>query len=613
MVMYRRRIRGRFFIFIALLLVILGAVGWGAKVVIDQKAVASNAKEFDDFLKTDDFSQARAFYDSVDKVVKGAVREQSLEKMNESIRQRVSSFSLLALQGNTLPGDHPAIKGLPRFSKESLAFLQEEVSRAYEQYAQGKLEYARINAYFDNIRLLGFADDLVNNYAQQALGIYNAQEGLRDAEENISSGNYYEAYKFYASVDPASNQYEKAQSQMERYRADALANVLNIAAKQAEGQRYEEAMQTLDEAAPLFPDEAALTAKAAEYKQANEVAKNDLVPYSGPIEHVFTHTLIAFPEIANSSPAMQQALYRDCITPYELKKILPQLYAKGYILIDINLLYTETTDENGNTVPKIGQLMLPRGKKPLILSIDDVVYDANKMGMGMVDKLIVGEDGRVLSYTKMKDGTEVISDDNEVFPIVDKFVEEHPDFSFNGAKGTLCMTGFQGIFGYRTQRDAPAGTDIEKEKAEALKVAKALKDSGWNFASHSYKHGKMKSKMSLESVQDDADKWEREVASLLGETKIFVYPYGDSLHPGDADNAKLKVLYDKGFRLFCGVGGSQPYIRVEKDKKSIFMDRRPFDGYSLTHRQESYKDLIDCNASIDPQRPLDVTRDNTYY
>ena len=66
--------------------------------------------------------------------------------------------------------------------------------------------------------------------------------------------------------------------------------------------------------------------------------EESLVSYSGPVEHVFTHCLIAYPEICYSSPEMMKSLDTDCLTPKEFTKIIQSLYDQGYILIDINSL-----------------------------------------------------------------------------------------------------------------------------------------------------------------------------------------------------------------------------------------------------------------------------------
>ena len=327
-----------------------------------------------------------------------------------------------------------------------------------------------------------------------------------------------------------------------------------------------------------------------------ETFQTDLVPYTGVIEHLFTHCLIAFPEICYAGNRMTPSLDRDCITPYEFKKVLQSLYINDYILIDANLIAGTTKDGN---VKLLTPLMLPKGKKPVILSVDDVVYDANKAYTGMVDKLILDNHGNIATYTKLSDGTEVISRDNEVFPILDDFVTEHPDFSFQGVKGTIALTGFQGILGYRTQSGGPAGVDRSAEREAAAKVAGALKDDGWNFGSHSYGHSHMDTKMSLASVKNDIKRWHDEVGPIVGDTCLFFYPYGETVKYGDP---KYDALYEAGFRLFFGVSWKYPYLEAMPNDKGVLQTRRNIDGYTLRNGHEALFQFFDTLDVIDPIR-----------
>ena len=47
-------------------------------------------------------------------------------------------------------------------------------------------------------------------------------------------------------------------------------------------------------------------------------------------------------------------------------------------------------------------------------------------------------------------------------PILNKFVKEHPDFSLNGEKGVVALTGYEGVLGYRTNE--LNSKDYEKKK-----------------------------------------------------------------------------------------------------------------------------------------------------
>jgi len=321
----------------------------------------------------------------------------------------------------------------------------------------------------------------------------------------------------------------------------------------------------------------------------------NLVLFEGEIEHIFTHCLIAFPEITYSGNPSTATIDFNCITAHEFKLIIESLYRNNFILIDINIIFE--VDEYG--APHLVPLYLPEGKKPVILSIDDVEYDPRKRGRGMVDKLIVEEDGRVSSFTEHADGTIVISRDNELFPILDEFVTRHPRFSFRGAKGTLAVTGYAGLFGYRTHHHYEG--DIEAETAAAIKVAEALKEAGWNFASHSYAHAHMNDRLDLEGVRRDTEQWANEVAPIVGDTMIFIYPYGERF---EQDAAKHQVLLDAGFRLFGGVWWSQAYMRVLPEGRGLLQFRRNLDGFTLRIGRDAFMHMFDTEEVIDPIRQL---------
>lgn len=329
---------------------------------------------------------------------------------------------------------------------------------------------------------------------------------------------------------------------------------------------------------------------------AEKKKDENLELYQGEIVHLFTHCLLAYPSVAlSSSNPMRKDYDRDCITPDEFLSILQNLYDRDYILIDINKTFKE---ENG--VVKKAEMYLPKGKKPLIFSFDDVNYDSKKIGKGMVDKLIV-KDGEIFASTKIN-GKEEIKNDNEFVCILESFVEKNPDFSFQGARGTLCLTGFDGVLGYRTS--SRNKVNRKEEIAKAKKVVKVLKDKGWNFACHSFGHYHMK-KISFEKFEEEVNLWNLEVKPIIGETALYVYPYGEWEIYDDEYNfsKKHKLLLQNGFKLFCGVGIQNFYSFVPyqtKDKpKSLFMDRKPIDGFTLRNKKAQLSSLFCADEVLD--------------
>ena len=179
------------------------------------------------------------------------------------------------------------------------------------------------------------------------------------------------------------------------------------------------------------------------------------------------------------------------VTADEYRAILQSVYDRGYVLVDIADVWSETTDENGNAKMVKNTLYLPEGKKPLILSFDDTNYYEYMLSNGFAWKLVIGEDGKIASYGKDPQGAEVVSRDLDAIPILDKFVEEHPDFSPFGAKGCLSLTGYEGILGYRTQTDTKSWTEAQEQnrqkEREAVKpIIAELKRTGWTFGSHTW-------------------------------------------------------------------------------------------------------------------------------
>ena len=318
--------------------------------------------------------------------------------------------------------------------------------------------------------------------------------------------------------------------------------------------------------------------------------------FNGEIEHIFIHCLVAYPEIAfKETNSMKSAYEKDCITSEEFCLLLNELYKNNYVLVDINSTFK--VDENG--VAEKQKVNVPKGKKPLVLSVDDVVYDHKKAGKGMVDKIIVDSNGNLATSTVIN-CKEEIAYDKEFVCILENFISSHPDFSVKNARATINLTGFDGILGYRTQTSNK--TNREEQIINEKKVVQKLKEKGYNFACHSYGHYHMK-QISLENFKREIDAWNEEVVPLIGKTNIYVYPYGEwEIMSGNKLSEKQQLLIDDGFKLFCGVGIKNFYSYMPYNKKIsqkiLFMDRAPIDGTTLTTYAKDLSNLIDASSVL---------------
>lgn len=341
------------------------------------------------------------------------------------------------------------------------------------------------------------------------------------------------------------------------------------------------------------------------------------VAYDGIVEHLFFHPVVAYPELAFDGDSQANGIDDYMVTADEYRKILQSVYDRGYILVDIADVWSETTDEAGNAKMVRNTLYLPEGKKPLILSFDDTNYYEYMLSNGFAWKLVIGEDGKIASYGKDPQGQEVVSRDLDAIPILDKFVEEHPDFSPFGAKGCLSLTGYEGILGYRTQTDTQSWTEAQeanrqKEREAVKPIIAELKRTGWTFGSHTWGHIRLGGSKSLETIQADTKRWADEVGSLVGPTNVLFYPHGE--RPDGDDWQKtgpiFQYLQSQGFRIFCSVGINS-FSYIKKDISAVICDRLHPDGTTLRGSDKVlswYSQFYDARDIIDldvrPQREV---------
>ena len=330
------------------------------------------------------------------------------------------------------------------------------------------------------------------------------------------------------------------------------------------------------------------------------------VPSEERVEHLFFHPVVAYPELAFDGDRMEEGIDDYMVTVGEFNKILNSLYERDYILVDIGDVWREDKNEAGEPVMVRNTLYLPEGKKPLIFSYDDTNYYPYMLENGFTYKLILGEDGKIWSYGLDPAGNEVISRDLDAITILDKFVEEHPDFSPFGAKACLSLTGYEGILGYRTQTDSedwtPEREASRQREIEAVKpIVAELKRTGWTFGSHTWGHIRLGSN-GMEKIRSDTEKWLNEVGSLVGPTTILFYPHGERPDGGDwkQTGEVFRYFQEKGFRVFCSVG-TESFSFIKKDICAVICDRLHPDGTTLRSKyaDKRYGQFYDAREIID--------------
>ncbi|MDD3278447.1 MAG: polysaccharide deacetylase family protein [Lachnospiraceae bacterium] len=391
----------------------------------------------------------------------------------------------------------------------------------------------------------------------------------------------------------------------------------------AVGYDYDGAIALL-QAYPGYDTDSDMTAKINEYNTAKSgcVAVDvDTVP------HIFYHSLIndtnrAFNVAALGQPAVD-GFNAWMTTVEEFDKITQQMYDNGYVLVRLRDLVVQTTDADGTVhFAKNTNLMLPAGKKAFVLSIDDLSYYHSYAAEGYPEKLVLDDNGLVKCLYTDADGNTSVGD-YDVVPRLNTFLREHPDGAYHGARGMIAMTGYNGVFGYRTDSDyrdrlalksdqqawldAHPDFNYDQEIADATVIANAIKAEGWEFASHTWGHISVTTK-TAEQLKTDNEKWIANVQNIVGPVDTIIFAHGNDI--GDwrayaSDNDRYNYYKSVGYNFFCNVDGSVPYW-VQITDSYVRQGRIDLDGYMLY--KESIGETDVCNSMFDAANIFDSRR-----
>ena len=417
---------------------------------------------------------------------------------------------------------------------------------------------------------------------------------------------------------PTSKQ-EQSKEQQKEQKSATIAEAKRIAASYG----YDEAIELLQTIKNYEKDEE-IQNMISEIK----AEKDACVPVKlEEVTHIFYHSLVVDPERAFGDESDPQTAGNNqwMTTVDEFNAITQEMYDRGYVLVSIHDLYEVTEDENGKEVWKEAEILLPEGKKAFVLSLDDLSYYHSYDNYGYASKLILDSNGKVVNEYYDADGKKHIGA-YDCVPLLDQFVEKHPDASYKGAKGIIALTGYNGVLGYRTDEtydldhptcdrhqkkwieNHPEFKGYEEERKAAKKVADAMKANGWEFASHTWGHVRVGDR-SLASLKTDTERWKKNVEPVVGETDTIIFAHGQDLYERTgaypSTNEKYQYFREQGYRIFCNVDSTVYQTYLGEDY--LRQGRRNLDGYRIYKNaigaQNNVSDLFDAKEIIDPERP----------
>ena len=390
-----------------------------------------------------------------------------------------------------------------------------------------------------------------------------------------------------------------AEAEEERVAIEA-SRIMDDAKLLAAGYDYDMAIDVLDSFTGNMDDYPEMVSLKSEY--VNAMSK--LIHWSDPnaIPNLSFHVLIEDPARAFADKELGGMYNRNFVTTEEFSRILEHLYANGYVLVDFDSFISSNTGTDGTETFFADGVMLPEGKKPVMITETMVNYfsymidkDADgDYGDGFASKLVVTPSGDVKAEYVDANG-QTLTGDYDLVPILESFIKAHPDFSYQGARATLAVTGSQGIFGYRinTAVISTQGNDYYSEQvAGAQKVVDALRAKGYTMACFTYDNVSYKEK-NANQISADLTSWTNEISPVIGDVDVLVYARTADI--GDYTGNKFTVLYNAGFRYFV-TNGNEAVTTV--NSSFVKQTRLMVTGEHLAWNASNFSELFDCNAVL---------------
>lgn len=395
-------------------------------------------------------------------------------------------------------------------------------------------------------------------------------------------------YENNEPVETPKMQAERERRESEEALESEKTDALDTAATLALGYQYEDAIALLQNSDVLQEDERAVEAIADYQKKLGSMYE-----YDGDIGHFCFTNLVVDPERAFDGDEYASTYQSTMITLSEFEKILDSLYQSGYILVDVHSLAEEEAASNGDVTMTAKKPFIPEGKKPLMISVENLNYNSVRNGDGVATKLDLDSEGRVAAvYTDAEGHDELGAYD--VVPVLEQFIEEHPDFSFQGARGIIALSGINGIFGY--QIDENSSTQYESNVQKVRQIAQKLAEDGWTFASQGYSYQNM-SDMSYDTLKEDITKWKTVVGDVVGECDTLFYPFGGEV---DYSTEKAAFLKNQGFRYLVSLWSDGDHLEV--NPTYLRQTRRTVTGYVFENYPNNFSTYFAVSSVIDSAR-----------
>jgi len=392
-----------------------------------------------------------------------------------------------------------------------------------------------------------------------------------------------------------------AASQAANLEEEEYQALMDGAKRLAAGYNYQKAVELIDSFSGDITKYQDMVALRAEYV----TTQTQLTEHRDPsmIPNLSFHALIEDLDRALKDQSLGGKYNRNFVSTAEFKQILEHLYANDYVLVDFNS-FIEATSFNDTEQYITKPIYLPAGKKPVMITETMVNYftymvdpdedgTPDAKGAGFANKLVL-QNGEIKAAYVDASGNNLVGD-YDLVPILESFIQAHPDFSYRGARAILAVTGSEGIFGYRTNTSYVATKGqawYDEECNAAREIVQALRNKGYTLACYTYSN-KAYSGYTAAQIQAEMQEWTKNITPVIGQVDTFVFAQESNLSA--YNGAAFDVLHNTGFRYYIS-SGTQPWAAVESTY--VRQNRLMVTGRTMQHYSDQFTGLFDCAAIL---------------
>ena len=272
---------------------------------------------------------------------------------------------------------------LNSMSELTSSVVSERMYRISEDFLLGKVEKPVVMFFFEQLSPIGNFSATANPLLRELDYIETATGDVQTAETALGEGDYITAVKKYTQVDERYDGFvgDYCEKRVSSIKATMYEPMMEEGEHMLQTFKFYSAEKLFSDLAVIFPEDEMIKGNLlTATSHTSEVRE-----YRGQIEVICVRSLIVDTDTAFAGRYHSSStdLY---LTTSEFEKILENLYERDYVLVNPENLI----DSSDPTFLLERNLKVPKGKKPLVVVIENLLLDRVR-GVGF-RLLRVGED-----------------------------------------------------------------------------------------------------------------------------------------------------------------------------------------------------------------------------